>query len=63
MTNSNTTIKITDGPDGEITVEKSRCPGFDIRLAIDLKGGRDEYLAAELTKKEAKAIADLLLSL
>jgi len=54
-------VKIADGPDGEVTVEKQDWGGdFDSRLAINL-GGKGEYLAVYLTAKEARLIAKALL--
>jgi hypothetical protein len=55
-------IKIKDGPDGEVAVEKqsSHLHGFDSRLALNL-GGKGEYLAVYLTPREARLIAKALL--
>ena len=50
-------IKIADGPDGEVVINKETLT-FDSRLALSLKG---EYLAVYLTAREARLIAKALL--
>ena len=53
-------IKIKDGPDGEVTVEKEEASNlrFDSRLTLSL--GNGEYLAVYLTAREARLIAKAL---